>query len=119
MVELGEDCDSDTAGEDCTTIGENYAGGILSCSAYCNWITRRCSADLEWVPLSGGSFSMGNDDGELSEKPTHTVTVGSFEMTKTEVTVWQYGNCVDDGACTAPETGGDPLIAHDCTWDTR
>ena len=33
------------------------------------------------------------------------VSLGAFEISKTEVTVAQYRACVDAGACTKPETG--------------
>jgi iron(II)-dependent oxidoreductase len=53
---------------------------------------------------------MGSDDGNGDEKPVHRVTVPTFEMTKTQVTVDQYKACVDAGACTAPDSGGA------CNW---
>jgi formylglycine-generating enzyme required for sulfatase activity len=44
--------------------------------------------------------------------PEHWVTVPTFEMTETEVTVAQYEVCVNDGgACTAPGTG------TNCNWN--
>ena len=36
--------------------------------------------------------------------PVHEVTVPSFHMLKTEVTVAQYRECVTAGSCTAPST---------------
>ncbi|HRV17242.1 MAG TPA: bifunctional serine/threonine-protein kinase/formylglycine-generating enzyme family protein [Myxococcota bacterium] len=64
-------------------------------------------SDLEWVRIPGGSFSMGSNDGDPDddEQPVHRVTVPTFEMSKTQVTVDQYMACVDAGACTAPDTG--------------
>jgi formylglycine-generating enzyme required for sulfatase activity len=48
----------------------------------------------------------------LNETPLHTVTVPTFELTATEVTVAQYQVCVNDGgACTAPATG------TTCNWN--
>ena len=41
-----------------------------------------------------------------NEQPIHTVTVPSFQMMKTEVTVGMYKACVDAGACTAPGCTG-------------
>ena len=56
---------------------------------------------IEWVTIEGGSFSMGSTNyGD--EQPIHTVTVPTFQMMKTEVTVGMYKACVDAGACTAP-----------------
>jgi len=64
---------------------------------------------VEWVRIPGGSFNMGSKDFEWAQ-PVHRVTVRTFEMTKTLVTVEQYKACVDAGACTAPDTGGK------CNW---
>ncbi len=65
------------------------------------------TAGVEWVRIPGGSFNMGSEDEDSwdSEQPVHRVTVPTFEMAKTQVTVEQYKACVDAGACTAPDTG--------------
>ena len=61
---------------------------------------------LEWVPIVGGTFDMGDDSSAYAdEKPAHSVTVPSFEMLRTEFTVSQYGECVTAGSCTEPGTG--------------
>ena len=44
----------------------------------------------ETILVQGGTFKMGSNDGDVDEKPIHTVTVGSFYMSKYEVTVAQY-----------------------------
>jgi iron(II)-dependent oxidoreductase len=64
---------------------------------------------IEWVTIPGGSFLMGAN-GNSDERPIHRVSVGSFQLARTEVTVKQYRACVDTGACTAPEAGGP------CNW---
>ena len=64
---------------------------------------------IEWVRIEGGSFDMGSNDFEWAQ-PVHSVTVSTFEMTRTEVTVDQYMACVDAGACTDPNAEGD------CNW---
>ncbi|HOA14074.1 MAG TPA: SUMF1/EgtB/PvdO family nonheme iron enzyme [Myxococcota bacterium] len=66
---------------------------------------------VEWVNLEGGSFHMGSDDGDEDEKPVLKREVKPFRMTKTEVTVWQYRQCVHASACT------EPLKAAGCNWD--
>jgi len=55
---------------------------------------------IEWVRIAGGSFQMGSDAGDSDEKPVHSVTVPTFEMSKTEVTFKQYLACVSAGGCT-------------------
>ncbi|HQC45546.1 MAG TPA: formylglycine-generating enzyme family protein [Myxococcota bacterium] len=63
-----------------------------------------------WILISGGTFQMGSNEGSLDEEPVHSVTVPTFEISKTQVTVEQYKKCVKAGACTAPDTGGK------CNW---
>jgi formylglycine-generating enzyme required for sulfatase activity len=60
---------------------------------------------LQWVCMPGGTFQMGSDSGGSDELPVHEVTVPSFEILRTEVTVRQYGECVSARACTEPGTG--------------
>ena len=55
------------------------------------------------VPVAGGTFKMGSDENE-DEKPVHAVTVLSFEMDVTEVTVAAFRACVDLGHCTPAAT---------------
>ena len=43
------------------------------------------------VAIKGGDFTMGGENGENDEKPPHRVSVSNFEMSKHEVTWWQYG----------------------------
>jgi formylglycine-generating enzyme required for sulfatase activity len=86
---LDDDCDgtTDTGDPDCTGV------------------------ELDWILVPGGTFDMGSDTGYPDEQPVHAVTIPDLEMTKTEITVEQYRVCVDDGACTALDTGSY------CNWD--
>lgn len=43
----------------------------------------------DMVTVAGGTFTMGSNENN-DEKPPHAVTVDSFQMAKTETTVWQY-----------------------------
>ena len=56
----------------------------------------------ELVAISGGMFSMGSENGDADERPIHTVTVKSFQMARTEVTIGWYLRCMADGACSEP-----------------
>ena len=59
----------------------------------------------EWIMIEGGTFSMGSDDSRYSDQqPIHTVTVPSFEMMKSEITIGMYRACVDRGTCSALDT---------------
>jgi sulfatase modifying factor 1 len=59
---------------------------------------------LEWTIMYDGSFTMGAPTGQggNAERPEHMVTMRAFEITRTEVTVWQSQECFDDGACVSP-----------------
>jgi len=64
---------------------------------------------IEWVTIPGGKFTMGTtsiERGFEDANPAHEVTIKTFQMAKTAVTVAQYTECVIKGACTEPDTGG-------------
>ena len=46
--------------------------------------------DIKMVFVQGGTFKMGSDDGEASEKPIHNVTLSSYYIGKYEVTQKQW-----------------------------
>ncbi|MCP4680197.1 MAG: formylglycine-generating enzyme family protein [Deltaproteobacteria bacterium] len=81
------DTDTDTDTEIETCIDGNVSSG---------------SAGIVWVSICGGSFQMGSNE-RPEEQPIHEVTVPDFEMTKTEVTVAQYRECVTADACNDPD----------------
>jgi len=68
--------------------------------------------ELDFVTIEAGSFEMGSTSSS-DEQPIHTVTVPSFELTRTEVTVGQYRTCVDADWCSVPGTGSG------CNWAQR
>ncbi len=43
-----------------------------------------------FVFVQGGTFQMGSNTGDADEKPVHSVTVGSFSLSATEVTQGQF-----------------------------
>ena len=47
--------------------------------------------DFYMVPVSGGTFTMGDEQGEDDEKPVHEVTLSDYEIGQTEVTqeLWE------------------------------
>ena len=55
------------------------------------------------VLVPGGEFEMGSDVSDSladeDEFPRHSVTLGGFQMDRTEVTNAQYTRCVTEGAC--------------------
>lgn len=88
----------------------------------------------EMVEVLGGEFFMGcnekvDTECDKDEKPGRTFTVDAFKIDRTEVTVAQYGQCVDAGTCsddglTMPfwsDPLGDPPKEHPewkfaCNW---
>ena len=62
--------------------------------------------EIVWISITSGNFMMGSADGEGTdiERPQHMVTTPSFDITKTEITVAQYQDCVEAFACTAPQS---------------
>ena len=67
--------------------------------------------DLPWVEVPGGTFQMGCDTGDAVERPVHSVTLDTFEITKYEITNAQYVKflnaigCRFDGHFTDPVYG--------------
>ena len=64
-----------------------------------------------WVTICGGTYQMGSTTGGDSEEPVHTVSIPTFEILETQVTVAQYGQCPSPASCSQPDTNGD------CNWD--
>jgi cysteine-rich repeat protein len=89
----GEECD------DGDTINGNDCDTDCTLSAPCG---ANCP-NLNFINITGGSFTMGNGSG--SATPTHNVNVTTFKITKTTVTVAQYRMCVDAGVCPVPPGG--------------
>jgi len=71
---------------------------------------------LEWIQLVGGTFEMGST-AMANSQPVHAVTVPTFEMGRTEVTVAQYTACMDAGACSAPSAFSPSCYAVDAEYD--
>lgn len=68
---------------------------------------------IDWVTIPGGKFKMGTSGflpGLEDTKPAHEVSIKTLEMSKTDVTVGQYLECVSKGKCTAPDAG------EGCNW---
>jgi formylglycine-generating enzyme required for sulfatase activity len=80
-----------------------------------------CAECPTLVGLRPGSFTMGNNSSDPSERPAHKVTISAaFAIGKYEVTVEQWNACVAAGAC--PRVSPDfNRIANapirDVSWD--
>ncbi len=59
---------------------------------------------IEMAFVEGGTFYMGDDKGQTDAKPRHKVTVGSFYMTKNEITNDQFCYFLNDIGCNSNAT---------------
>jgi iron(II)-dependent oxidoreductase len=57
---------------------------------------------IDWIRIPGGTYVMGRDGSSGTMTP-HRVTLKTFRMAKSPVTLKQYKACVDAGACTSPD----------------
>jgi len=55
-----------------------------------NLETKVVGPGIKLIRIPGGTFQMGSNEGKADEKPVHPVTVDSFWMGETEVTIGQY-----------------------------
>ncbi|NOR45021.1 MAG: SUMF1/EgtB/PvdO family nonheme iron enzyme [Candidatus Delongbacteria bacterium] len=55
-----------------------------------------------FILIHEGYFDMGSDNGNNDEKPIHRVFVESFLISKSEVTIWEYFECVKEGIVPMP-----------------
>jgi formylglycine-generating enzyme required for sulfatase activity len=80
-----------------------------------------CPACPELMSLPAGSFTMGSNASDPSEKPAHPVTLATpFAIGKFEVTVEQWNACASAGACPhipANESAAKNTPARDVSWD--
>ena len=99
--------------------------GLVGAECATTCTTTRMSGPAEWirgnmVEIPAGSFGMGCDDATASDnqKPVHAVTVASFRLDRTEVTVAAYGECVRAGRCSEPEAFRDERGNYRsfCNW---
>ncbi len=60
------------------------------------------TASADGVPMvfiPAGSFQMGSGEGDLDERPVHSVTLSAYSIDQTEVTNGRYAACEAAGAC--------------------
>ncbi len=74
---------------------------------------------VEWVSIPGGKYLMGAEKsapGSNNTRPVHEVSIKTFKLAKTAVTVEQYAICVNGGRCTQPARN---YYSYNCNWFTR
>ena len=96
-----------------------YANGHEAHETLCDRLDNDCDGEIDedvciqWVRIEGGEFDMGSEVGLSDERPVHTVTVPSFNMSRTEITVAQYSGCVTTGSCDEPRISA---VRNPCNW---
>ena len=79
-----------------------------------------CNDCPEMVTIAPGSFTMGDNKGDISERPAHRVTISKpYAIGKYEVTVGQWKACVAAGECKKiPDSDmtSDDSPARDISW---
>ena len=97
-------------------VGRLFALGAVAAMiafgvhAYRGWQKAKLARKALVVRVSAGTFRMGTESGPAEERPAHDVTLSSFSIDLTEVTVAAYRLCVDEGRCS-------PSITWDrCNW---
>ncbi len=58
--------------------------------------------------VTAGPFVMGDHDGQYDEKPVRLVTLATFEIQRTEVSMKAYMQCVEAGVCAKPRDVSSP-----------
>jgi formylglycine-generating enzyme required for sulfatase activity/class 3 adenylate cyclase len=69
----------------------------------------------EMNALRGGSFNMGSND-DITERPTHQVTIKPFSISKYPITVREWNQCSDVKACALAATGKDDAPVTNVSW---
>jgi formylglycine-generating enzyme len=69
---------------------------------------------LDLVLVQGGAFTMGSDNGEMSEKPGHAVAVNSFYISKYLVTQAQWQAVMGDNPSVIK---GDRCPVENISWN--
>jgi formylglycine-generating enzyme required for sulfatase activity len=83
------------------TSSNAYASGAASSSNGC---------PVGAIAVPGGTFALA------ASKSKASITVKPHCLDRTEVTLAAYGTCVENGACTEPDTWGPKGNAKWCNW---
>ena len=68
--------------------------------------------DNYWVIIPAGEFQMGSTNGEVNEKPVHTIYLDEFQIGLHEITNRQYDQCVKAGTCPQVSDMGEMKALH-------
>lgn len=80
-----------------------------------------CADCPDLIALPAGTFTMGSNSSDPSERPAHRVSIAKpFAIGKYEVTVGQWDACVQAGGCPHLNNGSDrpkKTPVRDVSWD--
>jgi formylglycine-generating enzyme required for sulfatase activity len=65
--------------------------------------------------IRGGSFTMGSNE-DVTEKPTHQVTIKPFAISKYPISVRDWNECAAAKACAFVATGRDDAPVTNVSW---
>jgi serine/threonine protein kinase len=72
------------------------------------------------IDIENQCFIMGNNKGDSSEKPAHTVCLNPYYIDKYEVSVADYKKCVDAEVCSSPLSYKEKDENQGkCNWDRK
>ena len=110
------DCDDEDCGRievcRCDDGLDNDANGRIDCGDNTCSASATCDAPDGMTPIFGGTFRQGCSSRSES-RPVHDVTVPTFYMDRSPVTVEEYKVCIESGVCASPPTYEDYGF---CTW---
>jgi formylglycine-generating enzyme required for sulfatase activity len=71
------------------------------------------STSPQLTTIDGGTFRMGNNEGDLSERPEHDVTVSSFKISRHEITNKQFAVYLNEALAlgTVSVSGDSSVVA--------
>jgi formylglycine-generating enzyme required for sulfatase activity/class 3 adenylate cyclase len=69
----------------------------------------------EMKTIRGGSFTMGSND-DLTEKPTHQVTIKPFAISQYPISVRDWNECAAAKGCAFVATGKDDAPVTNVSW---
>lgn len=72
---------------------------------------------MEMILVKAGKFTMGNTLGGADYSPAHTVNIGSFRISRFEVTQKLYADVTGQRPCAGSKYGeGDQLPVYNVSW---
>ena len=70
----------------------------------------------EMISLQGGSFAMGANNEEVTERPVHQVSIKPFAISKFPISVKQWNECAAAKKCEFVAAGKDDAPVTNVSW---